>query len=109
MSETIYRSPYPYPKLAEMSAFEYVRPNRREPLVKAYPPSKPAIIDGLSGRTLTRQELMDTALRVAAGLLSMGMKKGDTACIWGLNSIEWAVAAYACMAAGLTVTPANAA
>jgi long-subunit acyl-CoA synthetase (AMP-forming) len=48
-------------------------------------------------------------LRLATGMRSLGVRKGDVACLWGPNSLEWAQTAYGCMAAGVTVSPANAA
>lgn len=108
--EIIYKSDIPAPALPEMSLFEYLFPTRanQSPL-PTYNRRRPAYIDGIDARTISRGQLEDEALRIASGLQKLGMRKGDTACLWGLNSLEWVRAAYGCMAAGITVSPANAA
>ena len=50
--------------------------NARRPLM-----GKPAIIDGPSGRTLSYVQLTEAISRVAAGLASYGMRKGDVLAI----------------------------
>lgn len=109
-NEVIYRSDWPEPLLVEMGLFEYLFPskNNQSPSPK-YDRRTPAYIDGLDGRTITRGQIQDEALRLATGLKEIGIKKGDTACLWGLNSLEWVRAAFGCMAAGVTISPANAA
>jgi len=109
--EVIYRSALPDPPLVEMGLFEYLFPKPRgnQSPLPTYDRKLPAYIDGLDGRTLSRGQVEDDALRMVSGLKSIGIKKGDTACIWGLNSLEWVRAAFGCMAAGVTVSPANAA
>ena len=39
--------------------------------------------------------------KVAAGLLSLGMKRGDRIGIWGPNSYEWLLTQWAAARAGL--------
>jgi fatty-acyl-CoA synthase len=39
--------------------------------------------------------------RFAAGLLELGLKKGDRVGIWGPNSPEWVITQYATARAGL--------
>ncbi|CAK9782663.1 acetyl-CoA synthetase-like protein [Cutaneotrichosporon oleaginosum] len=108
----IYHSDYPVPILPAISVFHYLFPPT--PTASVYPqgswsPSLPAFIDGVSSRVLSRGELRETALRVADGLRRLGVKPGDAATIWGANSLEWVLAAYGCVAAGVVVSPANAA
>jgi long-subunit acyl-CoA synthetase (AMP-forming) len=100
----------PEPQLVEMSLFEYLFPKRgnQSPL-PVYDRKLPAYIDGLDGRTITRGGIEDEALRMVSGLKALGVNAGDTACVWGLNSLEWVRAAFGCMAAGVTISPANAA
>jgi acyl-CoA synthetase (AMP-forming)/AMP-acid ligase II len=107
----IYESDFPNPFLPEVGVFDFVFPpsqgyGAREGA--AFADSVVAFTDGATGRTLRRGELRDTALRLKGGLNALGVKRGDVGCIWGLNSLEWVVAAYGLLAAGVTVTPANA-
>lgn len=110
MPEIIYESDFPVPPLPETGLFHYIFPDStsKSPL-NQYDPSLPAFIDGIDGRTVTRAQLKEGALRLATGLKSIGAKRKGTACLWGLNSLEWISAAFGCMAAGLTISPANAA
>lgn len=105
----IFESPYPQPFLPNTSVFHYLFPDvvGGSPLAPL-DPSLPAYIDGLDGRVLTRGDVVDGALRLATGVRSLGVGRGDVALLWGLNSLEWARAIYGCFAAGLTVSPANA-
>lgn len=109
MSQVIYESDYPVPSvLPKSSLVSYLFPEKRgDSPLESFDPSLPAYIDGLDGRVLTRGELEDGALRLASGLKDLGLKRGDVACIWGLNSLEWIRAAFGCMAAGICVSPAN--
>lgn len=104
----IYESPYPTPFLPQMGLFDYIFPSERgvSPLPE-WDPSLPAFIDGLTDRVISRGELKDSALRLATGIRSLGVARGNVACIWAPNSIEWAQTAYGCMAAGLCTSPAN--
>ncbi|CAK9783862.1 putative AMP binding protein [Cutaneotrichosporon oleaginosum] len=97
-----FTSDYPDVTLPEVGIFEYHFPANPQ-----FDPDLPAFIDGIDGRTITRRELEDGALRLATGLRSLGLKRHDVACMFGLNSLEWVRAAYGCMAAGMTVSPAN--
>lgn len=110
MPEIIYESDHPVPVLPETSLFHYFFPDEgtSSPLAQ-FDPALPAFTDGLDGRVVTRGELKDGALRMVTGLNGIGARRKDTACIWGLNSLEWIRAAFGCMAAGLTISPANAA
>ncbi|BEJ10970.1 hypothetical protein CspHIS471_0103920 [Cutaneotrichosporon sp. HIS471] len=98
----IYTSEHRVPSLPRLGLFEYLFP--AEPMFDS---SLPAFIDGIDRRQITRAGLEDEALRLASGLRAVGLKRGDRACIWGLNSLEWVRAAYGCLAAGIVVTPAN--
>ncbi|BEJ15952.1 hypothetical protein CspHIS471_0505570 [Cutaneotrichosporon sp. HIS471] len=106
---TIYEAPYPAPFFPQQNVFQYLFPEA--PGISPLPPfddSLPAFIDGLNGRTLSRGELRDTALRLGGGMRGLQVDVGDVACIWGFNCLEWVMAAYASMAAGVTLSPANA-
>lgn len=108
MGVTIYESDIPAPYLPEISTFDYLLPPA--PGVSPLPdfnPDLPAFIDGQDHRVLSRGGLRDSALRLAGGLRSLGLQRGDVAAVWGFNSLEWITAAYAGLAAGIAVSPAN--
>lgn len=108
MPLTIYESEFPTPFLPQISIFDYLLPPA--PGVSPLPdfdPSLPAFIDGRDDRTFTRGQLRELACRLAGGLRNLGLKRGDTAGVWGYNSLEWVNAAYGCLAAGVVVSPAN--
>jgi len=66
---------------------------------------KPAIIDGVSRRTLTYGQLLGDARSVAAGLSARGFRKGDVFAIFCPNSPEYAVAFHAvAMLGGINTT-----
>ncbi|GMK54038.1 hypothetical protein CspeluHIS016_0106240 [Cutaneotrichosporon spelunceum] len=98
----IYTSDYPDVTLPEVGIFEYHFPAQPQ-----FDPAGTAFIDGLDGRRITRGEVEHEALCLATGLRKRGMRRHDVACMFGLNSLEWVRAAYGCMAAGITVSPAN--
>jgi acyl-CoA synthetase (AMP-forming)/AMP-acid ligase II len=68
---------------------------------------KPALVDGVTGRTITYRELAADADRVAAGLVARGFHPGDVLAVHCPNLPEYAVIAYGAMAAGGIVTGAN--
>lgn len=53
---------------------------------------KPALIDAMSGRTITYRQLVESVERVAAGLSARGFRKGDVFAIYSPNIPEYAVA-----------------
>jgi acyl-CoA synthetase (AMP-forming)/AMP-acid ligase II len=65
---------------------------------------KPALVDGLSGRTVTYRELAAGVERVAAGLAARGFGPGDVLAVHLPNVPEYALIAYGAMAAGGIVT-----
>lgn len=104
----IYTSHHPVPPLPESSVFHYLFPERPgDSPIHVHPPSTTAFIDGPTGRTLTRGELEDGALRIATGLRALGIGRGSTALLIGPNSLEWVLAAFGLQAAGVCVSPAN--
>jgi acyl-CoA synthetase (AMP-forming)/AMP-acid ligase II len=102
----IFESDYPKPYLPRSSVFHHLFPDETSQL-PTYDPKLPAYIDGLDGRVLSRGELKERALRVVSGLRAVGFQRGDAACLWGANSLEWATAIYGSFAAGAVVSPAN--
>jgi acyl-CoA synthetase (AMP-forming)/AMP-acid ligase II len=71
------------------------------------PPDRPAIVDAATGETLTYGELTDLIDRVAGALQHRGLGVGDVVAIFGLNSWQFAVALYASLRTGATVTLVN--
>ena len=70
-------------------------------------PSRPALIDGPTGRTLTYGQLTDGVRRVAAGLAQRGFKAGDTLAIFSPNLPEYAIAFHAVASLGGINTTVN--
>lgn len=70
-------------------------------------PDDIAMIDGPSGRTLTRAALRDAVARLAGGLIADGVRPGDVIALMAVNSPEYAIAFHAIAHAGATVTTVN--
>ena len=68
---------------------------------------KPALIDGVTGRSIGYRQLAAGVERVAAGLAARGFAAGDVLALYSPNLPEYALAAYGAMAAGGIVTGAN--
>jgi acyl-CoA synthetase (AMP-forming)/AMP-acid ligase II len=64
-----------------------------------------AIVDGATW--LSYGDLEDRVARVANGLATLGLRKGDRLAIWMPNSIEWAVTFFAAARLGAVVVPIN--
>ena len=67
-------------------------------------PGKPALIESMTGRSLTYGELWSAVRRTAAGLARYGLRKGDVVAIWSPNALEYPIAVFATMLAGGIVT-----
>jgi 4-coumarate--CoA ligase len=104
---TIYRSPFPEPVLPRpQSLFHFHFPTTGLDPARA---ALPAYTDALTGQTLTQGEVRSMSLRMGYGIKKVPeLAKGDVALIFSPNSLEYAVAFFACQAAGLVVTPASA-
>lgn len=68
---------------------------------------KPALHhhDGSGWRAITWSELADRVRGVAAGLLAMGLEKGDRIALMAPTQVEWTVADLAILAAGGVTVP----
>ncbi|EKD02530.1 AMP binding protein [Trichosporon asahii var. asahii CBS 8904] len=99
----IYDSPSPAPFLAQINVFDFLLPKCEgiSPM-PTYSGVLPAILEG--SRTMSRQELRDMSLRLAAGLGALGVKSGDVGIVRA-EGIEGSVALYALLAAGLVASP----
>ncbi len=70
-------------------------------------PDNPALIVRSQGIRYTYAELREQAEAFAAGLLALGLVKGDRVGIWSLNNAEWVVAQFATAKAGLILVNIN--
>ncbi|GAA1030892.1 4-coumarate--CoA ligase family protein [Virgisporangium ochraceum] len=66
--------------------------------------SAPALVDTVSGRTITYGELAVLVQRLAAGLAAEGIGKGDVVALHSPNTVLFPVVFYATTTAGGTVT-----
>lgn len=106
--QIIYTSEHRTPPLPKCSLFQYHFPDKpSESPIPMFDPGLPAYIDGYTGATLTRGQLKDCALRLVTGFRSLGLKRGDVGCIWGLNGFGWIASWFGLMGAGMVMTPAN--
>ena len=62
--------------------------------------TKPALVDGLTGRELTYGALADGVKRVASALRRRGFRKGDVFAIFSPNLIEYPIAFLAVASLG---------
>ncbi|MER5635648.1 AMP-binding protein [Kitasatospora sp. NPDC002227] len=67
----------------------------------------PALVDGITGRSLSYRELDQAIRRTAAGLAEAGVVKGDVIALHSPNTIAYPIAFYAAIRAGATVTTVN--
>ncbi len=66
-----------------------------------------ALVSPSQGIRWTWAELRDRADAFAAGLLALGLSRGDRVGIWSLNRAEWAVTQFAAARAGLILVTIN--
>jgi acyl-CoA synthetase (AMP-forming)/AMP-acid ligase II len=97
----IFSSPYPAIDIPPTPLTPFVLARARER------GDKPALIDAVSGRTITYRQLDDAVRRVAAGLAARGFRKGDVFAIYSPNIPEYAVAFHAVSLVGGTLTTLN--
>ncbi|KAK7503793.1 hypothetical protein BaRGS_00004916 [Batillaria attramentaria] len=70
-------------------------------------PDQNAAVFYQDGERLTFAQLLHEADRLAAGLLSLGLKKGDRVGMWAPNCREWVVTQYGTARAGLILVNVN--
>ncbi|HET9786973.1 MAG TPA: AMP-binding protein, partial [Pyrinomonadaceae bacterium] len=97
----IFSSPHEAVTIPETSLTEYVLGRAHEF------GNKPALIDGLSGRTISYDELVDKTKRLATGLARHGFQRGDVLAIFSPNSPEYVLAflAVAMLGGATTMVP----
>jgi acyl-CoA synthetase (AMP-forming)/AMP-acid ligase II len=97
----IFRGPYPDVAIPDASLTAFVL-RRAEELG-----SKPALIEGPTGRTITYAELAQSVKRVAASLAARGFKQGDVFGILSSNVPEYAIVLHGVALLGGILTPLN--
>src|SRR4051812_21313779 len=68
----------------------------------------PALVDGVTGQTITYAQLAQMVERMAAGFAEIGVKPGDVVALHSPNTVLYPVVFYAASRAGATVTTLNA-
>lgn len=70
-------------------------------------PDLEALVSVHQGVRLTYAQLNDRADRIGAGLLALGLKRGDRVGIWSPNKVEWALIQFATAKAGMVLVNIN--
>jgi len=70
-------------------------------------PERPALVVRQQGIRWTYGEFHAEVVRIAAGLLALGLEPGDRVGIWAPNRAEWVVAQFAAPKAGLILVNIN--
>jgi acyl-CoA synthetase (AMP-forming)/AMP-acid ligase II len=97
----IIRSPYPDVEVPETSLPGFVLEQAEER------GNAPALIDGITGRTLSYRDLATTVRQVAAGFQAYGVAKGDVLALCSPNGIEFVITYFAAASAGAVITTMN--
>ena len=97
----IFKSPYPNITVPKIDLTSYVLQR-----ISAYG-NHPALIDGLSGRTISYAQLAAAIQLVASGLNERGLAKGDVLAIYSPNLPEYIIAFHAVSLIGGTITTIN--
>ena len=92
-------SPYPDVEIPDLSVPGFVLAAGKER------PDAPALIDGVSGDTITHGQLAHHVDRVAAALHARGLRKGDVVAVLCPNTIWYPVVFHGIAAAGCVMTP----
>ncbi|XP_065174322.1 medium-chain acyl-CoA ligase ACSF2, mitochondrial-like [Atheta coriaria] len=77
-----------------------------ENAAKKYP-DRLAVISAYQSKSITFGELLTQADRFAAGLMNIGIAKGDYVAIWAPNSIEWVIVSLGCARGGFVLAQLN--
>jgi PAS domain S-box-containing protein len=97
----IHSSPFPDVPVPEIPLVEFVFANASSRS------SKPALIDGVTGRVVTYAELGAEIHALARALVRSGIEHGDVVAIFGPNSPEYVALFYALTTIGACVTTLN--
>ena len=97
----IFRSPHAEVTIPDVSYSTFVLQHARGAA------DRPVLVDGPSGRALSREQVITGSRRVASGLARRGLAKGDIVAIYSPNLPEYALAFHGSLMAGGVVTTAN--
>ena len=97
----IFQSPHPPVAIPELSLADFVLAHAERL------GDKPALIDAVTGHTLSYRELLRGARAVAASLTARGFRKGDVLAVYSPNHLDYAHAFYGVVLAGGAITPVN--
>ena len=97
----IFRSPLPDATIPEVPFAPFVL-RHAERLAE-----KPALIDGVTGRTYTYGQVNDAVRRAASGLAGRGFRKGDVLALYSPNLLEYPIAFLAAALLGGATTTIN--
>src|SRR5215469_15979327 len=70
-------------------------------------PNRLAVVSHHQSQRMTWAELSDAADRVARGLWSLGIRRGDRVGLWSTNCIEWIMLHMGCARAGAALVNIN--
>ncbi|XP_018423375.1 PREDICTED: acyl-CoA synthetase family member 2, mitochondrial [Nanorana parkeri] len=70
-------------------------------------PDQESVVDIYGAKRKTFSQLCKDVETLAAGLLALGLKKGDRLGMWGPNSYEWIVTQFATAQAGIILVSVN--
>ena len=96
-----YPSRFPDVEIPELSVPQYVLADA------AQRGDAPALVDGLSGETISFAQLAHHVDRVAAALQARGLRKGDVVAVFCPNTIWYPVVFHGIAAAGCVTSPIN--
>ncbi|KAK7691667.1 hypothetical protein QCA50_005066 [Cerrena zonata] len=106
----VYSSPYPPVEVAKESIFTFLFQTE----FSSHPRDRKAFVDGLTGLSITRQQLKELCLSFAHGVRNhfpqlggLPLKRGETVLIYSPNSLSWPIMLFGSIAAGLLPTLAN--
>jgi len=98
----VYRSLFPDVELPNVAVHEYVLAQAAERRDNV------ALIDGISGKSISYGQLDEMVRRLATGFATLGVTKGDVIALFSPNTILFPVVFFAALKAGATVTTVNA-
>jgi acyl-CoA synthetase (AMP-forming)/AMP-acid ligase II len=94
-------SPYPDVEIPDLSVPAFVLAAGRER------PDAPALVDGLTGDTISHGQLAGHVDRLAAALHARGLRKGDVVAVFSPNTMWYPVVFHGIAAAGCVMSPIN--
>jgi PAS domain S-box-containing protein len=97
----VYQSRFPRLDIPEMPMVDFIFQNIGDHRHRT------ALVDGITGRSLTYAELAAAVDSTAAGLSARGLRKGDVCGIYSPNVLEYAVVFLAVVRAGGTISTIN--